>query len=77
MAQRRLSTLLKCLGCLGVGVMIAASPTLYFRVLYPGEYDGSTGISWFVDTAFFASIGFLVAYFGAFVVLFRSIRRGK
>jgi hypothetical protein len=77
MARRGLSTFLKCLGCLGVGVMIAASPTLYFRVVYPGQDDGNTAISWFVETAFFAAIGFLVAYFGVFVVLFRSIKRGK
>jgi hypothetical protein len=45
--------------------------------VYPGQDDGNTAISWFVETAFFAMIGFLVAYFGVFVVLFRSIKRGK
>jgi hypothetical protein len=77
MARPWPSILLKCLGCCAAGVFLAVLPTLYFRVIYPGEYDGSTGISWFVDTAFFAMIGFLVAYFGSFAVLVKSTKKGK
>jgi hypothetical protein len=77
MARRWPSTLLKCFGCLLVGVFIAALPTLYFREAYPGQYDSNTGISWFVDTAFFALLGLVVAFIGSFVVLAKSSGRTK